>query len=80
MIRPQFALEHSRQHFPGAVKDRREVHGDHVIPSIRGKLDDRRDMLNAGVVHQDVHAAEDSVRERRPDAGSGRGRVRSASQ
>ena len=54
------SLEHPRQNLAGAVEHRREVEGDHVVPSVRGKLDDRRDMLNAGVIHQDVHASENS--------------------
>ena len=63
MIRPQFAPEHPRQHLARAVEDRGEVQREQVIPPIDGKLGDRGDMLDAGVVHQDVHATEGVLRE-----------------
>jgi hypothetical protein len=37
---------------------RRQVDGDHRIPFVVGKFVDRGDVLDAGVVHQDVHPAE----------------------
>ena len=64
MTRPQFAGEHPGQDFPRAVEDRREVHGEHVVPAVVGKLDDRRDMLDARVVDQDIDLTECLRRER----------------
>ena len=61
MIRPQFAREHPGQHLPGAVEHRREVQGDQVVPSVRRETPRWRDMLDARVVDQDIHAAEGLV-------------------
>ena len=80
MIRPQ-----SRASIPGRTSfvqwnTAERFSGEHVVPAVGGELDDRRDVLDARVVDQDIHAAEGLRRERDQAADLRRGRVRSASQ
>jgi len=55
---PPIALPHAGQRPARGVKGRAEVDGDHGIPTVDWKRLNGRHMLNAGVVHQDVHAPE----------------------
>ena len=45
------------------MKNGGKVQGEHVIPPIDGKLGDGGDVLDAGVVHEDIHTSEDTLRE-----------------
>jgi hypothetical protein len=46
-----------------------QVDRDHRVPAVLGKIVDRRDVLDARVVHQDVHRAERALglRDQVPD-------------
>ncbi len=58
MIRPQPFLLHVGHCQPAGVKGAREIDGDDRVPFVDRKFLDRIDVLNAGVVHQDIDAAE----------------------
>ncbi len=48
------AFTHQRKRGGGGVKGRAEVDGDDRVPLLGGKLLDRRDVLNAGIVDEDI--------------------------
>ncbi len=58
MIRPPVAFAHPRQRQSAGVEHRRQVDGEDGVPFLHRELIQRRHVLNAGVVHQNVHAAE----------------------
>ena len=58
MMRPQLRCLHLRQREPGRVEGRAEVDRDDRVPALDRELLDRRDVLDAGVVDEDVDAAE----------------------
>ncbi|MNV63233.1 hypothetical protein D3C71_1558160 [compost metagenome] len=49
---------HGRQHQAGGVEGAGQIDGNHRIPALGREVLDRRDMLDAGIVHQDVDLAE----------------------
>jgi hypothetical protein len=50
-------LDHGGQRKAGGVECRRHVDGDDRVPLSDREFLDRRDMLDAGIVHQDVESA-----------------------
>ena len=72
-MRPKPAALHLRQHGARGVEGGREIDRQDGIPFLRRELLHRRDVLDAGVVHQDVHrteAAADALTMSRIAAGS----------
>ncbi|MNZ77545.1 hypothetical protein D3C78_960910 [compost metagenome] len=61
---PPVALTHARQRQPRAMEHRRQVQGDDLVPAFQRKLLDRRHMLDARIIDQDVDAAEGLLGER----------------
>jgi hypothetical protein len=57
-----FALFHLRDSRPDAVECRGQVDGENGIPLGRRKCLDGFDMLNPGIVDQDIHLAEHPAR------------------
>jgi hypothetical protein len=58
MMRPQLLLAHAGHRQARGVERRAQVDGDDRVPAFGRKVLDRRHMLDAGVVDQDVDAAE----------------------
>ena len=57
MIRPQPRCAHRRQREPRGMEHRAEVQRDDGVPALDREVLDGRDVLDAGVVDQDVDAA-----------------------
>jgi len=60
-MRPALLL-HRWKHQPGSVKGRAQVEGDDGVPLVDRELLHRRDVLDAGVVDEDVDRAEAAER------------------
>ena len=58
MIRPQPFCLHRRHREAGGVEGRGQVDGDDRVPFLGREVLDRRDVLDAGIVDEDVGPAE----------------------